>query len=74
MVISRSIHIAAEGIVSFFLWLIKVPLDYVPHLLYSFLHQYIFSLLSCLGYYNSAVMNIEVHAFFELHFSLDTQD
>ena len=28
MIISRSIHVAANGIISFFLWLSKIPLGF----------------------------------------------
>ena len=45
----RSIHVAASGIISFFLWL-TVHCIYVPHLLYPFLCQWTFMLLPCLGY------------------------
>ena len=64
MIISRSIYVAANGIMSFFL--ISVSLSNIPlyicvcvcvcvyiyrqHLLYPFLHQWTFTLLPFLGY------------------------
>ena len=33
MIISRSTHIAANGIISFFLWLSNIPLFILAHLL-----------------------------------------
>ena len=50
MTISRSFHVAANGIISFFLWLSNILCIYVPHLLYPFLCWWTFRLLPCLGY------------------------
>ena len=60
VIISRSIHVAANGIISFFLWLSNIPLYIVPHHLYLFLCQWTFSLRPCL----CATMNIGVHVSF----------
>lgn len=67
---SRSLHTAAEGVVSCFLWLSKVPLCHAPHF---FAHPSIGRHLVCFhvpGCCNIFVMNIEVHVF-ELWISLD---
>ena len=50
MVISRSIHVAENGIISFFFydWVVFHCI-YVPHLLYLFLCQWTFRLLPWLG-------------------------
>ena len=34
MIISRSIHAAADGIISFFLWLSNIPLYYIYHIFF----------------------------------------
>ena len=49
--LSRSIHVAANGIVSFFFngWVI-IHCIYVPHLLYPFLCWWTFRFLPCPGY------------------------
>ena len=64
MIISRSIHIAANGIISFFLWLSSIPL-------YMYSIFFIYSSVSGhLGYFhvlaivNSAIMNTGVHVSF----------
>ena len=50
MTISRSIHVATKGIISFFNgWEISHCI-YVPHVLYPFLCQWTFRLLPCLSY------------------------
>ena len=56
-----SIHLAANGIISFFIydWVIFHCI-YVPHLLYPSISQWTFRLLPCLGYR----MNIGVHVSF----------
>ena len=46
MNISRSIYVAANAIISFFLQLSRIPLYYVPHL-----YPFLCGLLSHLGYY-----------------------
>ena len=50
MIISRSIHVAENGIISSFLWLNSVPLYTCVNLLYPFLLWWTFRLLPCLGY------------------------
>ena len=49
MIISSCIHVAANGIVSPYLWLSNIPLYILPHLLYPFLFQWTFRLFPCLG-------------------------
>ena len=75
MIMSRSIHVAANGNISFFLWLSNSPL-YVCMCVYTHKHthtHHIFlihsSVNECLGCLlvlaiNSAVMNIGVHVSF----------
>ena len=54
---------AANGIISFFLWLSNIPLYiYIPHLLYPFICWWTFRLLSCLV--SSAAVNVGVHVSF----------
>ena len=50
MTISRSIHVVANGIISFFFWPgNNIPLNvYRPHLLYPFTCRWTFKLLPCL--------------------------
>ena len=43
MIISRSIHVAANGIISSFLWLGNIPLNTHAHLLYPFICQWMFT-------------------------------
>ena len=76
MIISRSIHVAAHGIISFFLWLSYIPLCVHTHAyVYKHIHIYhIFSThssvdghLGCshvLAIINSATMNTGVHVSF----------
>ena len=51
MIVSRSIHAAANGIISFFFigWVIFHCMN-IPHLLYPFICWWTFRLLPCLGY------------------------
>ena len=59
---------AADGITSFFFWLSNIPLHvYVPHLLYPFICQHCFHVLTVL---NSAPMNIRYMCLFKLQFCL----
>ena len=46
-IISKSIHVVANAIISFFLWLSNIPL---PHLFNLCIYHWIFRLLPCLGY------------------------
>ena len=45
MIISGSIHVAANGIISFFYGLVVFHCMYIPHLLYLFICPWTFSLL-----------------------------
>ena len=66
MIISRSIHVAADGVTSFFFWLSNIPLHvYVPHLLYPFICRHCFHVLTVL---NSAAMNIRYMCLFNHSF------
>ena len=63
MIVSRSIHIAANSIISFFLWLSNIPLSICST---SFLSIYLS--MSCLSMsfhvlpvVNSATMDVEEH-------------
>jgi len=49
MIISRSIHVAANGIISFLCWVVLHCIN-VPHLLYPFFCWWAFRLLPCLGH------------------------
>ena len=69
-IISRSIHVAANGIIVFFLWLSGIPFVhsiciYVPRLLYLLICQWTSRLLLCLSYC-SAAMNTGVHGSFQI--------
>ena len=44
MIISRSIQVAAHGIISFFFMVEQYSLIYVPHLLYPFIYSQTFRL------------------------------
>ena len=78
MIISRSIHVAAIGIISFFLWLSNIQYCVCPKMCVHifFIHL---SADRHLGYFhvltivNSAAMNIEVLVSFQIiEFSPDT--
>jgi len=66
MKISRPIHVAANGIISFFLWLSNIPLCVYMHIhfLYPLLCQWTFRLLPCLGCFKCAAENIGVQVSF----------
>ena len=53
----RFIHLIRTDSIAFLLWLIFLCI-HVPHLLYPFICQWTFRLLSCLSYLNSTAMNI----------------
>ena len=67
MIISRSIHIAANGIISFFFMLSSIPLYIMYHIFFIHLsvdgHLCYFHVLAIV---NSAVMNIEVRVSFQI--------
>ena len=67
MIISRSIHVAANGIISFFfLWLSNIPL-YIYHIL--FIYSSVNGHLGCfdvLAIVNSAAVNIEIYVSFQI--------
>ena len=50
MIISRSIHVAANGIIFLFYGQVIFQWIYVPHLLYPVFCWWTFRLLSCFGY------------------------
>ena len=48
---SRSIHVVANGKISFILWLSNIPCIYRPHFLYPFNDPWTLCLFPCLGYH-----------------------
>ena len=68
MIISKSMHVAANGIISFLLWLSNIPLYHI------FVHSSENGHLGCLhalAIINSAAMNIGYMYRFKLQFSLN---
>ena len=67
MIISRSIHLGANGISFFFFygWAI-LHCVYVPHLLNPFIYWWTFEIFPCLGYCSNTGMNIGVPVFFQI--------
>ena len=67
MIIFRCIHVAANGIISFFLWLSNMPLYiYMYHI---FIHSFVDGHLGCfyvLAIVNSTSVNIGVHVSFQI--------
>ena len=69
MIISRSIHVAANGIISFFLWLSNIPLCICTiSSLSSPLWMDILGCFQVLAIVNSVAVSIRVHYLFELKF------
>ena len=69
MKISRSIHVAANDIISFlFKGLVIFYSIYEPYLLCPFLCQWTSRLLSCLGYVNTTAINIGMPVSFQIMF------
>ena len=70
MVISRSIHVDANGIISFFLWLSNSPLCVcVCTHIYTFIRPFISGHLGCfhvLATVNSAAVSSRVHVSFQI--------
>ena len=68
MISSKSIDVAADGIISLFFMAEQyfIIYIYIPHLLYPFIHLWAFTLLSYLGFCKFAAMNIGVHAYFQI--------
>ena len=70
MLISRSIHVAANGIISFFLMAEKYSIVYMYNIF--FIHSSVDGHLGCfhvLAIVNSAAMNTGVHVSFQSMFS-----
>ena len=63
MIISRSVHLAANGIISLFLWLSNIPL-YTPHLCYPFIYWWTFGCFHGLAIVNRVILHTEVHPSF----------
>ena len=66
MIISRSIHVAANGIISFFF---MAELFYIVCMYHSFIHSSVYEHSGCfrvLAVVNSAGMDIGVHVFFRI--------
>ena len=73
MIISGTMHIAENGIISFF-FMSNCPLSVhicVPYLLYTFIYQWTFRLLPVFAIINSAAVNMGGTYLFKLELSLD---
>ena len=68
MTVSRSIDVAANGIISFFLRLSNIPLYISTTYLYPFLCQWTFRLLPCLGNCKQCCNEHWVHVSFQTMF------
>ena len=66
MIMPKSIHVAANGIIPFFLWLSNIPLYiYIYH--FFFIHPSVDGHLSCfyvLAVVNTADVNTRIHVSF----------
>ena len=70
MIISRSIHVAVNGIISFFLWQSDIPLFvYIYNIFLIHSCQWTLRLCPCLGYYKSCCCEHYCIYVFELEFS-----
>ena len=69
MMISRSIHVAANGIISFLLMAEYIfHFIYMSHLLYLFIYWWTFRLFPILAIVNNAAVNTGVHVSFQTMF------
>ena len=66
MIISRSIHVAANGVILVFFMAKEYSICIYVHLLCPFLCWWIFRLLLCLGYCKQCSMNIGMHVSFQI--------
>ena len=67
MIISRSVCVVANGIISFFLWLSNIPLYQINNIF--FIHSSVdghLGFFHVLAVVNSAAMNIEEHVSFRI--------
>ena len=65
MRVSSSIHVSANGIILFFLWLSGIPLCiYTPHLPSPIVCRWTFGCFHVLAIVNSAAMSMRVYASF----------